>query len=120
MQIDPKNLERIKTNLLALYKPNGAERVGFVQEENRIVEVANVHDEPTLGFQVSPADIIRFVEERKCWATWHTHPNEDCNLSGEDYRMFNAYKHMHHFIIGNDGIRHYKYDEEKQAIVVVD
>lgn len=118
MQIE--KLNNIKDFLIRLYNPTGPERVGFLKDENKIVEVPNVANLPNEGFRVEGQVIVDHTEKYGCWGTWHTHPGEDANLSGEDYRSFKFWPDLYHFIIGNDGVRCFKWDDEKQAILEVE
>lgn len=114
-----QTISNLKSVLKNLYSDKGNERVGFIRGENRIIEVPNISAAPMEGFRISAADIINHVENFQCWATWHTHPNEDSNLSGEDYVSFTAWPDLHHFVIGNDGVKCYKWDEDKKALLQV-
>ena len=105
-------------NLEKLYNPTGSERVGFVLEDGSIIEVANISSKPEESFMISTLDIMTFSEEAT--ATWHTHPDAGCNLSGEDYLMIKNYPDLSHYILGNDGIICYKYDTHLQAVMEVD
>lgn len=78
------------------------ERIGFVLKDGSIVEVENVCEEPTEGFDVKGEDIIKYAPIAA--ATWHTHPNEDSNLSANDYRTFLNWPELEHYIIGTDGV----------------
>ena len=114
------NLVTIKKLLKNYYVENGPERVGFIIPQNEIIEVKNTSEKPYDGFIVAAEDIIHYTEERGAIATWHTHPNQDANLSGEDNKIFLNWPDLIHFIIGNDGVRAYKYDEELKYIVEVE
>ena len=116
MKQELSNIDSIKKILNSFYYHEGIERVGFIVEDNRIVEVRNVSEKPTEGFLVDPKDTIRCIE-RGAWATWHTHPNQDSNLSGEDNRMFTNWSDLVHFIIGSNGVKAYYYNNEKKAIL---
>lgn len=106
--------------LNSFYSDEGIERVGFIKGEHNIVEVKNNCDKPMDGFKVSTQDLITHTEDGTCWATWHTHPKDDANLSGEDYRSFKSYPDYTHFIIGKDGVRAFKWNEDKKALVEVE
>ncbi|KQS84244.1 hypothetical protein [Rhizobium sp. Leaf383] len=89
------------SDLLALYEgPN--ERCGFILKNGDIVEVPNICTDPTNGFDMRGEDIIRFAPLAS--STWHTHPDEDSNLSAGDYATFLNWPEHDHFIIGNDGV----------------
>lgn len=114
-----KNLPTIKRILAEFYAVEGNERVGFVKG-NEIVEVGNYAEKPQEGFMISASDIRYFTEDNPYEATWHTHPGQDSNLSGEDYDMFYNWPDLMHFIIGLDGVRLYKYDETKKTVVEIE
>ena len=113
------NVSEIAKVLASLYTPYGVERVGFIINTNTIAEVQNNSSDPENGFMVSPEDIERYTEEQVAAASWHTHPGGDANLSGEDFRMFKAYRTMKHFIVGKDGVRCFQYDEASRTILEV-
>lgn len=81
------------------------ERVGFILKSGERVEVENISDDPENSFLVSIADVKRYGSEAT--ATWHTHPNHHRNLSMHDYQTFLTWNHLHHFIVGTNGIREY-------------
>lgn len=104
--------------LLSKYSANGIERVGFIIDED-IVEVTNISKSPDGSFMVGSADVLMFIESSGPKSTWHTHPNSTSNLSGEDALMFKSWPEYEHIIIGNDGIRVYKYNDSKGALIEV-
>lgn len=112
------DIPSLKKVLKQFYAPEGSERVGFINSK-QIVEVKNTAENPLQGFFVGPEDIIKHTEELDAWATWHTHPNQDSNLSGEDYKMFMQWPDFIHFIIGSDGVKCYKYDSLKKAVLAI-
>jgi proteasome lid subunit RPN8/RPN11 len=118
--MDLNKLNSLKDILINFYSDEGEERVGFIKGDNTIVETPNISSTPTEGFSVSGAEIIRNIEENGCWATWHTHPGVNSNLSGEDYLSFKNWADLYHFIIGNNGVSIYKWDNEKDALILVD
>lgn len=97
-------LSKIEKQLLKLYQP-GNERVGFILKNGVIVEVDNTAEDPTVAFNVKGEDIQAHGDE--AIATWHTHPDRDYNLSGEDYETFLQWPNLDHYIIGNNGVRKY-------------
>lgn len=113
-----EQLNDLKKLLKRFYAMEGKERVGFIGD-NKIFEVENRAENPLIGFYVTPQDIITYTEEKKCWATWHTHPGQDCNLSGEDSKMFLQWPDLVHFIIGNDGVKVYQYNPDKKAVLQI-
>lgn len=102
--------------LLNKYTDEGNERIGFVLADNTVVECVNGHDDPQYGAKYRSADLFDFVynpdTENKAVATWHTHPNVSCNLSGEDYVAFKNHPHLTHYIVGKDGVATYTVNEE--------
>ena len=87
------------------YVDEGDERCGFVLKDGSIVESLNQAEETSFAFKIS-CDFIRQYEDQT-YASWHTHPGENSNLSCEDYRAFMNYPEWDHFIIGNDGVRRF-------------
>lgn len=99
------------------YSPEGPERIGFVIG-NTIVEVSNISSEPQETFMVSTEHILMFAEDAD--AFWHTHPGASCNLSSEDFVGISNWPKLKHYIVGKDGIKCYKYDLDREAIIEVD
>jgi hypothetical protein len=89
------------SNLIQLYEGD-FERVGFILKTGEIVEVANICENPSEGFDVSGADLLKFAPIAQ--ATWHTHPGADSNLSTSDWHSFLNWPELDHYIIGNDGV----------------
>lgn len=80
------------------------ERCGFITKRGAVVEVPNTHPHPSTGFRICPKRIIEAIKKGHI-ATWHTHPNTDPNLSGEDYECFITWDSMVHYIVGvRDGL----------------
>ena len=114
-----EEIKTLKRLLKSFYHHEGIERVGFVLASNKIREVRNVSPEPEYGFLVDPKDTIEALKD-SAWATWHTHPNQDSNLSGEDYRNFMNWPDLVHFIVGSDSVKGYYYDSSKKSILELD
>ncbi len=92
--------------LLKRLKPDDVEeRVGFVLNTGRVVELKNVCPEPKEGFEVSAADLQKYSD--KVVASWHTHPGANANLTVEDARSFRDFPEWEHYIIGTDGVKRY-------------
>jgi proteasome lid subunit RPN8/RPN11 len=91
------------SNLERFYASDGPERVGFILTDGQVIEVENVCHDPLNGFEVRPEDLI--AHEDQISACWHTHPGCTANLSSDDYIAFQNYPHLHHYVIGQDGIR---------------
>lgn len=82
-----------------------AERVGFVLENDEIVEIENIHDTPAKAFDTKAEDVARYGD--LAVATWHTHPNASNNLSTVDMDMFLVWNNIDHYIIGANGVKKY-------------
>ena len=95
-------LETFKTRLEGFWEP-GEERCGIVDLNLEIVEVQNRAEDPENTFAFQLKDLENGVK-----ATWHSHPVTTANLSIDDYRFFQAWPEMLHFIIGVDGVRCYQ------------
>ncbi len=102
--------------LLNKYSDEGHERLGFVLEDLTVVELTNCHEDPEHGAKYLSQDLFNYVYNPKYpkWAiaTWHTHPSEPKNLTGEDYTSFRNHPQLTHYIIGNDGVAHYTVDSK--------
>lgn len=108
----------MKEVLSDFYNPEGAERVGVITTEGKVIELPNISNIPLQSFSVPTELIISHVVP--CEATWHTHPGASSVLSGQDYEMIMTWKNKIHYIIGNDGVRCYKYDHDKNSIIELD
>jgi proteasome lid subunit RPN8/RPN11 len=82
------------------------ERVGIIRRDFSLVEFENIHEKPEDHFRIKGADVLQ-LEDEDTYATWHTHPDDDSNLSAEDYRCFLDWPQLAHFVIGTDGITRY-------------
>ena len=96
----------LKDALLEMYEGE-FERCGIILRSGELVELENIHPEPTAGFRFRGQDILR-LETTDTIGTWHTHPNATSNLSQNDFNAFNAWPRLVHYIIGNDGITKYQ------------
>jgi len=74
------------------------ERCGFILKDDTVVEITNVAKDKTLGYEMDPHEVLEYVDDAV--ATWHTHPDTDPNLSGEDYSGFLSWPDMEHVIVG--------------------
>ena len=81
------------------------ERCGFVLHDGTIVELENIHPEPTEGFEIDPEDILRYINQIE--AIWHTHPGAGSVLSGEDKLCMEIWPHLKHIVVGVDGMSVY-------------
>lgn len=74
------------------------ELCGFILKDGTVVHCANIAPDPTLGYEMDPIEVLQYLDDAA--ATWHTHPDTDPNLSGEDYSGFLSWPDMEHVIIG--------------------
>lgn len=100
-------MQAVFSKLKEYYHPK-LERCGFVTRDNEIVEVDNLHQNPTNHFAIDdiPAEAV---------ALWHTHPSGCCNLSVDDYHLFRRLPQLVHIIIGHD-IAYYYVDTDGSVI----
>jgi len=85
--------------LETLLQPDDVEeRCGFILNDRLIVHVKNVAEDKSAGYEMDPTEALEYLDEAT--ATWHTHPDTDPNLSGEDYSGFLSWPDMEHVIIG--------------------
>ena len=85
-------------DLISLLLPDDLdERCGLIVND-KIVEITNIHLEPTKGFRMDPEELMARVDDAT--ATWHTHPASDPGLSEQDYAGFTQWPNLVHHIIG--------------------
>lgn len=88
------------------------ERCGIIKKDGAVLELPNVHEEPTKGFRMGVNDILEHFGDAE--ATWHTHPGMDPNLSEDDFAGFSNWPDLTHYIVGvRDGepkVVGYKFD----------
>ena len=77
-----------------------AERCGFVLTSGELVELNNIAEEPEKSYEIDPVAALPYVKAGAIAATWHTHPNADPNLSGDDHEGFLLWPDLEHCIIG--------------------
>ena len=95
-------IQTLKRQLLGYWGAE-TERCGVIEANQIIAEVPNLSKDPKNTFTFRMEDLHNGVE-----ATWHSHPVTAANLSIEDYRFFQSWPQMVHFIIGVDGVRCYQ------------
>lgn len=100
-------------SLLPLYEGDH-ERVGFVLDDDTIVEVENICSDPQNGFEIRAEDLLLYEDRIK--ATWHTHPGVNANPSVGDHYAFLNFPDWKHYIIGNNGIVTYEVQNRKVII----
>lgn len=81
------------------------ERVGFILTTGEVVEVENKCSDKENGFEVSGADLLKYISHVK--SSWHTHPNATSQMSENDDFGFRNYPEWTHFIVGSDGVTEY-------------
>lgn len=104
----------IKENLEPFYASQGDERVGFILQDGAIVEVENIAVDPAEGFDIATEDLVTFGD--LAVATWHTHPDESCNLSANDHQGFLWWPNLLHFIFGKNGLAVYQVSPEGRVV----
>ena len=88
-----------------LQKGDINERCGLILKNGEIVELNNLADTPNLSFEMDLEAALPYLDDDSVAATWHTHPDSDPNLSGEDYSCFLSWPDLEHVIIGpRDGV----------------
>lgn len=111
-------MNAIVSKLLKKYqKTHELEKCGLVIG-NKIVESENTHPNPSSGF-IIPAEFM-LKHEDTATGTWHTHPNDTANLSNEDYKGFSQWPVLVHYIIGIDGVRCFKLEDDLIVEVPLD
>lgn len=88
------------------YLEGDLERCGFILEDDVVIEVTNIAENPADAFKISADDLILYAETAV--GTWHTHPRGDANLSEQDYVGFLQWPKLTHYIVGRDGVRSYQ------------
>lgn len=96
------SLLNLKQQLNGFWSP-GVERCGVIDANLEIIEVPNRSQNPEYTFAFD-CDVL----DDGPVATWHTHPATPANLSIEDYRFYQCWPAMIHFIIGSDEVRCYQ------------
>ena len=76
------------------------ETCGFILKDGTVIEVANIHPDPTRYFRMSESEIEKHLPEIDIF--WHSHPNGNLNLSLSDYFSFTQYPDHKHRIYGFD------------------
>lgn len=108
-------ISKVKEALCSLYQPEGDESCGFISNDLEVILVHNAAQDPSSGFLISGEALQEHGETS--FASWHTHPGQDANLSGDDYIAFKNWPNLIHFIIGSDGVRAFQWDKIKKAVV---
>jgi proteasome lid subunit RPN8/RPN11 len=84
-----------------LLQPNDTvERCGLVLKDGSVVELNNLAAEPGHSFEMDHEAALPYFKRDEVAMTWHTHPDSDPNLSGEDYSSFLSWPDLVHAIIG--------------------
>lgn len=103
----------IKSKLLELLDGDN-ERVGFILDDDSIIEIENICSDPTDGFEIHTDDLMKYEGHIK--ASWHTHPGASSNPSMGDLQSFLNYPDWVHYIIGEDGVIAYEVKNGKLLI----
>lgn len=80
-------------------RPGEPEYCGVIRADGTVLQLPNVHTEPTRGFEIDPRAFLEQLEAGAV-ATWHTHPAADPNLSEEDMNGFRQWPQLLHHIVG--------------------
>ena len=86
--------------LRELWDPE-VERCGTLTKGLKITEVENLAEDPANQFKMTMAQI------EKGFATWHSHPRNDANLSMADWTFFLSWPEKLHFIVHSGEVRLY-------------
>lgn len=73
------------------------ENCGFILNTGEIVVLQNLHPDPVNNFAISDEDILNYGLEN-ILAFWHSHLNNDTNLSTNDYKAFLNFPDHYHII----------------------
>lgn len=76
------------------------ERCGLEMSDGTLVEIRNIAEDPVTTFEMDPEAVLPLIQSGAVVSTWHTHPNQDPALSGEDYAFFASWPDLKHNIIG--------------------
>lgn len=85
--------------LSKFWNPN-EERCGFILKDGTAVELPNIHPEPSRYFKIDQGEIDKQLDNIE--AFWHSHPDNNINLSLADYFAFNQYPDHRHRIYNSD------------------
>jgi len=87
--------------LETLLQPNDEiERCGLLLSGGEVVELPNIAEDPKTSFELDPEAVLEHLMTGNVRGTWHTHPDTDPNLSGEDYLCFLGWPDLEHVVIG--------------------
>lgn len=79
------------------YYSTEVERCGLILRSGEIVEIENSASAPEFEFEMADEAIAPYKDSMI--ATWHTHTEDNPNLSLDDYLTFTRLKDLNHFII---------------------
>lgn len=77
--------------------------MGVVLLDGTVVELKNHSPTPDRNLLIARAEVDELV--KYAYASWHTHPANNVNLSGTDYRMFQSLPSLKHFIVTETRVR---------------
>ncbi len=87
------------------------EQCGLITSKGQLLFCTNIHENPLGGYRMDPEQALAALQGHEIFATFHTHPGADCNLSQEDYAGFTLWPDLIHFIVGTDGVKRYWFDD---------
>ena len=90
------------SKLLAYWVPT-IERVGLVLVDGTVVELRNHSETPGKTLRVDPSEIEPL--RPAVVAMWHTHPENNANLSPMDWYMFKGLPEWTHYIVTETCVR---------------
>lgn len=93
-------IQSFKSKLRKHWDPE-VELCGIVNEAGEIEETKNVSGDPKNRFEFLLEDLNR------AQVSWHSHPSGTANLSIADYRFFQSWPSLTHFIVSIDEVRCY-------------
>lgn len=82
------------------------ERFGLLLCDWDVVEFPNESETPSLGLRVDQKKVAPYLP--RAIATWHTHPQNNVNLSATDYAMFLTMPGLIHYIVTERRIRSFR------------
>lgn len=84
-------------NLVSTVYSFDQENCGIILTSGEIVKLKNHHPEPMNNFSIADADISNYGLDN-ILAFWHSHLENDSNLSVADYKSFVNYPNHYHII----------------------
>lgn len=85
--------------------------MGLILKDQTLVEIENKCTDPENGFETTGEEFV--IYDGQILATWHTHPNQNSNLSAGDNSAFLNWPDLDHYIVGTDGVSRYYVENGK-------